>query len=76
MIEYAMSKAGMQELVVEAVTVNGLPLSVFEKTAISKLVGPIVNKLGVSVSQRAVRSLTLEAAEKKRLELRSEFDQR
>ena len=75
-IEYAMSKEEVQELVVEAVTVNGLPLCVFEKTAISKFVAPIANKLGVSLSQRAVRSLTLEAAEKKRLELVSEFDKR
>ncbi|XP_068237829.1 uncharacterized protein [Palaemon carinicauda] len=75
-IEYTMSKQEMQGLVVEAVTVNGLPLSVFEKTAMSKLLGPIANKLGVSLSQRAVRSLTLDAAEKKRLELRTEFDKR
>jgi len=75
-IEYAMSKEEMQELVVEAVTVNRLPLSVFEKTAISKSVAPIANKLGVSLSQRTVRSLTLEVAEKKRLELGSEFDKR
>ena len=75
-IEYAMSKEEMQELVVEAVTVNGLPLSVFENTAISKFVAPIASKLGVSLSQRTVRSLTLEAAEKKRLELESEFAKR
>ncbi|XP_068239893.1 uncharacterized protein [Palaemon carinicauda] len=75
-IEYAMSKQEMQGLVVEAVTVNGLPLSVFEKTAMSKLISPIANKLGVSLSQRGVRSLTLEATEKKRLELRTEFDKR
>ncbi|XP_066969352.1 uncharacterized protein [Macrobrachium rosenbergii] len=74
--EYAMSKQEMQGLVVEAVTVNGLLLSVFEKTAMSKLMGPIANKLGMSLSQRAVRSLTLQAAEKKGLELRTEFDKR
>ena len=54
---------------------TGCP-DLFEKTAILKLVSPIANKLGVSLSQRVVRSLTLEAAEKKRLELRSEFDKR
>ena len=40
-IEYTMSK----ELIVKAVTVNGLPLSVFEKTAISKQVGPLQTSL-------------------------------
>ncbi|KAG0727647.1 hypothetical protein GWK47_034226 [Chionoecetes opilio] len=34
------------------------------------------HKLGMSLSQRAVRSLTLEAADKKKLEIRSEFSER
>lgn len=68
-----MNKEMVHEYAVEAVTVNGLPLSVFEKSRISKLMSPILSKLGTSLNQRATRLLVLEAYDRKILDLKNEF---
>lgn len=75
-IEYKMSKERMQDLLVEAVAVDGLPLSVFEKSGILKLLSPIADKVGVSLSQQAVRALILEAVKGRMHELQGEFRKR
>ncbi|XP_042215908.1 uncharacterized protein LOC121862043 [Homarus americanus] len=72
-IEIEMSKEMVHKFAVEAVTVNGLPLSVFEKSGISNLISPILCKLGISLNQRVTRSLILQAAEKKIVDLKTEF---
>ena len=69
-ITFHASKEYIQELAVEAVTVNGLPLSVFEKSALSKLMEPILSNIGISLNRKATRSLTMQAAEKKIAELK------
>lgn len=75
-VEINVSKEDIQDLAVEAVTVNGLPLSVFEKSGISKMIAPIICKLGISLNRKAVRSLTMKAAQEKMIDLRAEFSQR
>lgn len=71
--EIQMNKEMVHQCAVEAVTVNGLPLSVFENSGISKLMSPILSKLGISLNQRATRLLVLEAYDKKIQELKNEF---
>lgn len=46
-IEIEVSKEMVQEFAVEAVTVNGSPLAVFDKSGIAKLISPISCKLGI-----------------------------
>lgn len=75
-IEIDMSREKVEEYAVEATTVNGLPLSVFEKSGISKLISPILCKLGMSLNQKAVRSLILGAYERKVNDINNEFSDR
>lgn len=68
-----MSAENVQECAIEATTVNGLPLSVFEKSGIAKLVSPILCKLGISLNQKTVRSLILQACDRKVENIKNEF---
>ena len=64
-ITFHASKVYVQELAVEAVTVNGLSLSVFGKSALSKLMEPILSNIGISLNRKATLSLAMQAAGKK-----------
>ena len=52
-----------KKAVVEAVTLNGLPLSVFEASGIKKILQPIINKSGVCLDRCGVRSIVINQAE-------------
>ena len=69
-ITFKSSAAEIQQLAVEAVTLNGLPLSVFEKSSIKKLLKPMLVATGISLNRKSVRELTLKMAKKRVYELK------
>ena len=47
-VDYTIDVSDFKKAVVEAVTLHGLPLSVFETSGIKKILQPIINKFGVA----------------------------
>ena len=60
-VEFTINFREFQEAV-EAVTVNGLPFSVFEASGIKKMFLPTMNKALVCLNRRAVRSMVINQA--------------
>ena len=64
-IKFEVSPARIQHLAIEAVTKNGLPFSVFEKSALQKMLHPVLSKVGVSLNRKPLRELTLKMAKER-----------
>ena len=53
------TKDVIEDLAVQAVTVDGLPLSFFSKPSIKKLMSPVLTPFGLTLHQEKVRSLVM-----------------
>ena len=62
-VDYTINVSDFKKAVVEAVTLNGLPRSVFEESGTKKILQPIINKSGVCLNRRGVRSMVINQAE-------------
>ena len=60
----------------EAVSTNGLPLSVFEKSGLQKMLRPILEKLHLSLNRHSIRDLVISNAKEFRSELSKELSDR
>jgi len=72
-IKFSTTKKSIREMAVEAVSTNGLPLCVFEKSGIAKMLAPVLNQLDLTLSATNVRAWTIDAAQKKVEETKQAF---
>ena len=61
-VEFELSKEEVEMAAIEPVTINSLPLSVFEKSGISKLLSPMLDKLGLTLNRSNIRDLVIHQA--------------
>ena len=60
-------------MVVEAVTSKGVPLSVFEKSGVAKMIALLLVQLNLKLTTANVRTCTLDAAQQKKSEVKQAF---
>lgn len=72
-IEISITKKKLKSCMVEAVTTNGLPLSVFEKSGLEKILKPISTALNISLNRKFCRTIVMEAASKEREHIQKTF---
>ena len=59
LFQIELSRDEIESAAIEAVTINGLPLSVFEKTGICKLLIPILDKLDITLNCASMKDRVL-----------------
>ena len=72
LVEIELSEVEIERAAAEAVTINGLPLSVFEKSGICKLLSPMLNKLGMTLNRENIRERIIRQAFELRQKISSE----
>ena len=58
-VEFTVNLRKFKKAAEEAVTLNGLPFSIFEASGIKKMLQAIINKAHVCLNHRAVRSMVI-----------------
>ena len=59
LFQIELSRDEIESAAIEAVTMNGLPLSVFEKTGTCKLLIPILDKLDITLNRASMKDRVL-----------------
>ena len=72
-IKFPATRQSIQEMAVETVTTNGLPLSAFEKSGIAKMIAPMLDQLNLKLTAANVREMTIDSAKRKLAETREVF---
>ena len=72
-IKFPVISQSIKNIAVEAVTSNGLPLSVFKKSGVAKMIAPMLVQLNLKLTTANVRTRTLNAAQQKKSEVKQTF---
>ena len=74
LFQIELSRDEIESAAIEAVTINGLPLSVFEKTGICKLLIPILDKLDITLNRASMKDRVLLQANQLRKQIAAEVE--
>ena len=74
LFQIELSRDEIESAAIEAVTINGLPLSVFEKTGICKLLTPTLDKLDITLNRASMKDRVLLQANKLREVIAAEVE--